>query len=88
VSDRSTDSTATFTKAFTLASLGVELPAGTYRVVTDEVEIPGLSFLAYAHQATMLYVPAIGSHSGHREVHTIDHAELARALALDTQPKS
>lgn len=74
-----------FARPFTLASVGSELPAGSYRVVTDEVEIPGLSFIAYAHAATLLHVPAIGSKAARSEVFTVGHAELADALARDTQ---
>ena len=82
--DRSTETTVTFTHPFTLTSVGSELPPGNYRVVTDEVEIPGLSFLAYAHAATLLHVPAIGSKAARSEVFTVGHAELAEALAKDT----
>jgi hypothetical protein len=81
--DRSTEATVTFLHPFTLESIGSELPAGSYRVITDEVEIPGLSFLAYAHAATLLHVPAIGSKALRGEVFTVGHTELADALAKD-----
>jgi len=83
MADRSIESIVTFANPFRIASIGAELPAGNYRVITDEVEIPGLSFLAYAHAATLLHVPAIGSKTVHREVFSIGHDELAAALAAD-----
>ena len=85
MADRSTETTVTFTHPFRLAAIDDEQPAGSYRVVADEVEIPGLSFLAYAHAATMLHVPAIGSNTTHRQVFTVDHEELAAALKRDAE---
>jgi hypothetical protein len=48
---RTTETTVTFRHPFTLTSLDGPQPAGTYRLVTDEEEILGLSFL--------------GAHPGH-----------------------
>jgi len=83
MADRSTETIVTFAHPFKLSALDAEQPAGSYRVITDEVEIPGLSFLAYAHAATMLHVPAIGSKSAHRQVFNVGHEELAAALVAD-----
>jgi hypothetical protein len=44
---RSKETTLTFSKAFALSEVDRQLPAGTYRVVVDEEDIPGLSFLAF-----------------------------------------
>src|SRR5271157_4157987 len=41
---RSKETTLTFSKAFALSEVDRPLPAGTYRVVVDEEDIPGLSF--------------------------------------------
>ena len=56
---RSTETTLTFSKAFALSEVDRPLPAGTYRVVVDEEDIPGLSFLAFRRVATMLHVPGV-----------------------------
>jgi hypothetical protein len=85
MADRSVETIVTFGHPFRLSTIDVEQPAGSYRVITDEVEIPGLSFLAYSHAATMLHVPAIGSKSVHRQVFTVGHEELDAALAADKQ---
>jgi hypothetical protein len=38
-----------------------ELPAGSYRVVTDEELVEGLSFPVYRRISTMIFVPAQAS---------------------------
>ena len=83
MTDRTTETTVTFRRPFTLTGFEAAEPAGTYRLVTDEVEIPGLSFLAYAHQATMIHVPALSSGRPTRQVFPVDRAELDRAMAAD-----
>ena len=40
-----------------LKGVGRELPAGSYRVATDEELIEGLSFPVYRRVATMIFVP-------------------------------
>jgi hypothetical protein len=65
--------------------IGEEDPAtaGSYRLVTDEEEILGLSFLAFRRTTTMLHIPAI-SISGHpNQVFHVNSAELAAALKAD-----
>ena len=44
---RSRQTTVTFRKPFRLSAIDHMQPAGTYRVVVDEEEIPATSFLAY-----------------------------------------
>ena len=83
MADRSIETIVTFEHPFTLPTLDAEQPAGRYRVVTDEAEIPGLSFLAYTHVATLLHLPAVDSKSLHRQVMSIGHEALAAALAAD-----
>jgi len=60
-------------------------PAGNYRLVIDEEEIPGLSCVAYKRRATMLHVPCMNAVGGKQEVFTIDSAELANALEADAR---
>ena len=79
---RSNETTLTFSKAFVLSEVDRPLPAGTYRVVVDEEDIPGLSFLAFRRTATMLYVPALFAR-GDKEIFLVDPDELAAALESD-----
>jgi len=84
---RTTETTVTFKRPFTLPSVDSPQPAGTYRLVMDEEEIPGLSFLAFHRTATMLHTPAISSAlsmSGRpSQVFPVNAAELAAALEAD-----
>jgi hypothetical protein len=85
MSTRTSDSTVTFKHPFALPSIDGIQPAGTYRLVTDEEEIVGLSFLAFRRTATMLHIPAI-SVSGHPDqVFCVTPVELAAAVAADAQ---
>ncbi len=80
---RSKDTTLTFSKAFALSEVDRPLPAGTYRVVYDEEDIPGLSFLAFRRVATMLQVPALSAPGGPTEMFLVNPGELAAALEAD-----
>jgi hypothetical protein len=81
---RTTDSEVTFRRPFILSAFDDPQPAGTYRLVVDEEEIVGLSFIAYRRTATMLHTPAISIDSGRRRVVEVDPRELANALDADT----
>ncbi len=80
---RSKDTTLTFSKGFALSEVDRPLPAGTYRVVYDEEDIPGLSFLAFRRVATMLQVPALSAPGGPTEMFLINPGELDAALEAD-----
>jgi hypothetical protein len=80
MSTRSTETTLTFSKAF---ALDRPLLAGTYRVVVDEEEIPGLSFLAFRRTATMLHVPALSALGGPNEMFLVNPDELAAVFEAD-----
>ena len=83
---RTTETTVCFHRPFTLPPLDGPQPAGTYRLVTDEEEIQGLSFLAFQRVATMLHVPALSlPDSGHQRIVVIDPLDLAAALTADAQ---
>jgi hypothetical protein len=79
---RTREKTWTFGKPFMLRGVDRELPAGSYRVTTDEELIEGLSFPVYRRVATMIFVPA-QARRGAIEMVKIDPAELHAALERD-----
>ena len=81
--ERSIETTITFKSAFLLTSLDRPQPPGTYRVVTDEKQIEGLSFFAFHRTATWLHLPAIAISEHPKEVVVVDPKELAAALEAD-----
>lgn len=83
MSTRTTDTTVTFGHPFRLHALEHPLPAGTYKVVIDEEEIPGLSFLAWRRTATMLHTPAVTDQGTTGQVLPVEQAELADVLEKD-----
>jgi len=83
VTDRTTETTVTFRHPFRLSALDRPQPAGTYMVVTDEQEIPGLSYAAFRRTATLFHIPAVGASRTHAEVICIDPLELTAALIAD-----
>ncbi|WP_343033014.1 hypothetical protein [Chelativorans xinjiangense] len=66
-----------------LSAFDARQPAGTYRLVVDEEEIFGLSFLAYRRTATMLHISAISVQNDRHQVVEVDPEELATALDAD-----
>ncbi len=80
---RTTERDVTFKRVFSLPELEHPQPAGTYRVLTDEEEIPGLSFLAFRRVATMLRLPALATSGRPQEMISIDADTLSAALAAD-----
>jgi hypothetical protein len=82
---RSLSKTVVFNRPFLLKGIDRTLPAGSYRVVTDEELLDGISFAAYRRVATMIFVPAApGASSG--EMVTIDPLDLQAALDRDAPP--
>jgi hypothetical protein len=79
---RSLSETVVFNKPFLLKGVDRILPAGDYRVVTDEELIEGISFPAYRRVSTMIFVPA-ASHGTAIEMVTIDPLDLRIALDQD-----
>ncbi|WP_265517307.1 hypothetical protein [Nitratireductor luteus] len=80
---RTTDTQITFQQPFMLSAFNIRQPAGVYRLVVDEEEIFGLSFLAYRRTATMLHIPAISVEGVRHQVVEVDPEELAAALDAD-----
>jgi hypothetical protein len=83
MSIRTTETTVTFRRPFTLAALDGAQPAGTYRLVVEEEQIPGLSFIPFRRVATLLHMPADSVPGGTREVVSVLPDELAEAVAAD-----
>lgn len=82
---RTTETTVTFGRPFILPQLEGPQPAGTYRLVTDEEEISGLSFLAYRRIATMLRLPSLAASGGSEQLISIDVDDLVDALKADRE---
>ena len=80
---RSLSKTVTFNKPFVLKGVDRLLPAGDYRVVTDEELIEGLSFSVYRRVATMIFVPARSHRASSVEMVTIDPLDLKAAQDRD-----
>ncbi|MEK9945382.1 MAG: hypothetical protein VW999_05285 [Alphaproteobacteria bacterium] len=77
---RTTLRTVTFKKPLVLRDHDEVLPAGTYRVETDEEPISGISFLAYRRTQTILHL--LPRH-GLRQSLAIDPDDLVAALDRD-----
>ena len=83
MTSRTNTSTVTFRHQFNLSSLDGPQPAGTYRIVTENEEIPGLSFIAYRRTSTMLHLPALTVGAGKLQVFSVDRNELEAVLEAD-----
>ena len=83
MSVRTTETTVTFRRPFILPELEGLQPAGTYRLVTDEEEISGLSFLAFRRVGTMLRLPSLATSGRPEQMISIDADDLAAALTAD-----
>lgn len=83
---KTTETEVTFRKPFTLRSVNTRFPAGTYRLLTDEEEIDGLSFQAWRRVATMLIAPSISTQDGSQQIFTIDPDDLVTAQKADISP--
>ena len=80
---RTTETTITFRCPFTLSALDKVEPAGTYRVVTEEEEIGGLSFVAFRRRATLLHLPALSTASATQQVVNVDPLEWTAIVEAD-----
>ncbi len=83
---RTSKTTVTFTRPFSLSGFEGLQPAGSYSVETDEELLDGMSFPAYRRMATMMQLPAIGAKGAaglSLQVAVIDPSQLDAALAAD-----
>jgi hypothetical protein len=83
---RSLSKDVVFNRPFLLKGIDRTLPAGSYRVVTDEELIEGISFPVYRRVATMIFVPAPTHGTSSIEMVTIDPLDLQTALDRDAAP--
>jgi hypothetical protein len=83
---RTREQTWTFGSPFMLKGVGRELPAGSYRVATDEELIEGLSFPVYRRVATMIFAP--GRNPASLEMLTIDPEDLQAAQERDAAARA
>lgn len=84
---RTIRSIAVFNSAFNLGGIDGKLPAGSYRIESEEELIESVSFVAFRRVETTIELPAIGSVSLKRQVVAIDPLDLAMAQERDTQPE-
>jgi hypothetical protein len=82
---RSISKTVVFSKPFLLKGIDRVLPAGDYRVVTDEELIEEISFPVYRRVSTMIFVPAPTHGPASVEMVTIDPVDLHAALDKDAE---
>ncbi len=80
---RTSSKTVTFAHPFLLKGVDRILPAGDYRIVTDEELIEELSFPVYRRVASMIFVPAESRGASTVEMVTIDPQDLQAAQELD-----
>ena len=78
---RTTSKIVTLVHPFTLKGVDRILPAGNYRVVTDEELIEELSFPVYRRVSTMIFVP--GKSASSVEMVAIDPQDLHAAQERD-----
>ena len=83
---RSLDKTVVFSKPVLLKGIDRTLPAGNYRVVTDEELTEGISFPVYRRISTMIFVPARMQGASSVEMVTIGPLDLQTALDRDAAP--
>jgi hypothetical protein len=80
---RSHSKSVIFSHPFELKGVDRILPAGAYRVVTDEELIEGLSFPVYRRVSTMIFVPARSDRASSVEMVGIDPGNLQAAQERD-----
>jgi hypothetical protein len=81
---RTSNKAVKFTRPFLLKGVDRVLPAGEYRVATDEELIQELSFPVYRRVATMIFVPAESRRASSVEMVSIDPRDLQEVLDRDS----
>jgi len=84
---RTREETVVFRRPFVIAGLEEELPAGAYRVETDEELLEGLSFEAYRRVSSLIRLPPVAGGAGRERSALVVPQELDAALARDRAPE-
>ena len=85
VPERTTLTTITFLRPFSLTDVDGVQPAGTYTVETIDRTLDNLSFIAYRRVSTAIMLPAVGASARQRQTIFVDPLELVVALKQDAQ---
>jgi hypothetical protein len=85
MSIRTRAKTVIFSRPFSLKGIDRVLPAGDYRVLTDEELVDGVSFPVYRRVSTMIFLPAQFHRPGSVELVTIDPLDLRAAEERDAE---
>jgi len=80
---RTSQTTVTFTRPFSLSGLDEAQAAGTYTLQTHEESLPGLSFIAWRRTATLIFLPSRPGGAFVEQLVEIDPLELEAAQARD-----
>jgi hypothetical protein len=72
----------TFAQPFLLRAIDAVLPAGAYKVDTDEELIDGLSFPAYRRTATWIHTPSVTAKGGFSQMILVQPSELESGYEL------
>jgi hypothetical protein len=83
---RSTRTTLTFRKEFTLPYQDRQVPPGDYVLVVEEERLQGLTFDAYRRVSGFLIVEGGSAHPGRTEMIPVTEAEVAQLVAGDQDP--
>jgi hypothetical protein len=83
MSIRTHEKIITFNHPFLLKGVDRVLPAGDYRVLTDEELIEGVSFPVYRRISTMIFLPAQFHQASSVELAIVDPSDLAAAQERD-----
>ena len=80
---RTSQTSVTFARPFSLNALDEAHPAATYRVQTHAETLPGLSFLAWRRTATLTFLPSRPGGAFVEQLVEIDPLELDEAQERD-----
>ena len=82
---RTSQANVQFLHPFLLSGLEGPQPAGTYRLITDEEELSGLSFTTYRTVLAMLQLPALGRPTPNSRKMPINLDDLDACICADRQ---